>query len=615
MLRYLFIICTLVTAPAFGQGVSDSVQLEHSLLDIDDNEDYSSFALLDPVVGNYNVFFTGENHRFRTSNYMLQLKMLKYLHKQAGVRHLLLEFGYSRGYLVDMYVQTGDSAIYEALDDYSFKEYAKFYKALYEFNQTLDSANRIHIHGIDLERSPLTSVKLMEVLLPSKSTPVPDSIELSVETIRSLEAYGHGLYGMEDSDYFGGGYYSQKASLWGVMRDYDTHKDDFQDYLGDNFEKFDRIIRGLRAENERLEYEANAAMQAKIFREQYMYRSFLELIDSLEGERFFSQFGRCHTATEEQDSWCNFYHLKSLASRINGSEHPRLKDKVCSIAAYYPQDDLTWYLDEEKEEIEGIVSELSIKENGLTLVKAPGDTTVYPDLFSKFQYIIVNNNSLSEDFKSDGLDDGEDLYYYDPVFFDFNVGAGGKMFHRMGNISDALDQVGVTFSPYVLAYSYDFSVIQNRGFAMRVHFDWYDYLEDQELADGSLFEFRQLSAGITMGADILGSEKVNLVPYGGLSFGSMRMRYETTNQNSQPNPIFPGTTREEFIYRNGTVQFDVGLNLNFQLGETSSGIRAGYQLDISDRRWKLNGDFLEDATRSRASGPYVSIYLGVGADG
>ncbi len=95
-MRKIFFLSLLI---ACFTGIK--AQTNVSTLDIENNDDFSSFSMLDSVVKDYSVFFTGENHNFRTSNYKLQLKMLKYLNKNCGVRHLFLEFGVSRGWLVN----------------------------------------------------------------------------------------------------------------------------------------------------------------------------------------------------------------------------------------------------------------------------------------------------------------------------------------------------------------------------------------------------------------------------------------------------------------------------------------------------------------------------------
>src|SRR5690606_35468034 len=153
-------------------------------LDIEKNDDFSSFQILDSAAKDKMVFFTGENHNFRTSNYKLQLKMLKYLYKNFGVNHLFLEFGISRGWLVNNYVQTGDSSLYTILKKYSYDEYTMLYKELMLFNKTLPADKKIMIHGIDIERSYSTPIKVLSMLLPDRKA--PKSIELNIEALKSL---------------------------------------------------------------------------------------------------------------------------------------------------------------------------------------------------------------------------------------------------------------------------------------------------------------------------------------------------------------------------------------------------------------------------------------------
>ncbi|MFM6984948.1 MAG: hypothetical protein ACKOXF_12495 [Chitinophagaceae bacterium] len=66
---------------------------------------------LDSVDKSVRVFLGGENHNYWSENNLIELKMIKHLHKTRGVRNLVIELGYARGYLLDRYIND-DSTYY-----------------------------------------------------------------------------------------------------------------------------------------------------------------------------------------------------------------------------------------------------------------------------------------------------------------------------------------------------------------------------------------------------------------------------------------------------------------------------------------------------------------------
>ena len=165
---------------------SQSFDYTRARMDISNNNDYSTFYLLDTVVGHYNIFFSGENHQFRASNAKLELKLLKYLHRSADVKHLLLEFGYTSGYLIDRYVCNDDTVAYNILKAYFAETYLWLFTGVKEFNSTLDSANKIRVHGIDFEDNMYFTVKTILKIMPDKEA--PNEIGLQIETLRNMSA-------------------------------------------------------------------------------------------------------------------------------------------------------------------------------------------------------------------------------------------------------------------------------------------------------------------------------------------------------------------------------------------------------------------------------------------
>ncbi len=617
---YLAFILVGITTQVSAQD--DSVIKEkngvvYTDLDIESNDDYASFDILLPEIDQYNIFFTGENHLFRNSNYKLQLKMLKYLHQKRGVKHLLLEFGFSRGYYVDQYVNTGDTTIIDMLTNYSYPEYVKLYKGIHEYNKTLDSADRIHVHGIDLERSSLTSVKLLSLLISEKETTPHDSIALDVEAIKSLMGYNDSKHNKGRVSNGGIrpvydiGVYSSEQTLIEILKGYERNKSHYQDYLGDDFGMFDKVMSGLDAEAERQRLEKNRTLHAKIYRETYMFNQFVGLVDEFEGERFFSQFGRCHTATQEQDEWCNFYHFKTLASRITSSDHPGLKDKVCSIAAYYPRREVSYLEGEAYNQINKLVKDLGVKDDEMILMEVNDDSAYFGDLVNKFQFLIINNHTLQSDLSDATTDDKDDSYYYNyPVYVNL-TGDYSMHWLNLDPLNEQLTNLGFAdFSGNMVSYGGALTVFENLYSAVKFSFS-YAPGEEQTLATGESLKLDGWFANFRQGFDVTDNKHFNVIPYWGFGMSTLRMDY-TQSQTGVviTDGLFSSVQDQTLNYKNRGALFDLGMDLRANFSIVTLGVSGGYFLDMSNRQWRLNGRISEPSPKTSFSSPYINFFVG-----
>ena len=163
---------------------------QKSALNLKDDNDFTGFELYKDSLENYSIFINGENHLYTKSNAALQLKMLKYLHQNADVKTLLLELGWSRGYIITKYIQTGDSTLLPAIKNYSWQYYAKMVESLKLYNDSLPQDQKISVVGIDVERFNNMAVKAMQMQMPKRGFKTPhDSIEMSIESLEALDFY------------------------------------------------------------------------------------------------------------------------------------------------------------------------------------------------------------------------------------------------------------------------------------------------------------------------------------------------------------------------------------------------------------------------------------------
>lgn len=619
----LIALVTLSIISFIGLSQKKENTLIYNAFDIQNNDDYSSFAMMDSVVENYSVFFIGENHKYRISNSRQQLKMLKYLHKQTGVKHIFMEFGYSRGFLVNEYIHTGDSTILKGLENFTYEEYSDFYKELYEYNQTLEEGNKISIHGIDLERSFLTGIKLIRMMMPEKEKTIPKEISLTVETIISLDGYNTSIweeYKDESSSKNSGtlsysryyGQFNQTLSLKGILENFTEFEDLYKLYYGVNFEIVERVMHGLKCEQKRLELDGKKMIQGPIYREDFMFTSFMELVENNPGEKFFGEFGRCHTSPVEFDKWCNYYHFKSLATRIQNSDNSDVSGRVMSVATYYPNE-------EAYSNIYGDFSALNVcntlKGTDVNLVYVNNDSNYFDETLQSFRFLIINNNTLYEEFQDKKVAKVEsgwkkDGTANDYIHFDALYGFSNLRLKNLNNrFSDlnlaTLNNTQITYGGALTVYS-----------AYNL-FNRFSYLR-MEPYKGIVGDTASLSLTSNqfmwhVGGNLSDLEMFSMSPNIGFGYQQMKLTINDwyNNESAITGELFTNTLdpKNDLVYRNGAFLIDFGLDTRINVKFISIGLFGGYQLDPSFKKWWLNGSISQESPKTSLSGWHAHASL------
>lgn len=103
------------------------------------------------------VFLSGAQWHGTVASYDLHYALVTALHKQAGVRYMLLDAGYTSALVYNNYLQTGDIALLRmALDGIRYSnssndEHRLFWQRLYEYNHELRPEDKLVVIGIDIE--------------------------------------------------------------------------------------------------------------------------------------------------------------------------------------------------------------------------------------------------------------------------------------------------------------------------------------------------------------------------------------------------------------------------------------------------------------------------------
>jgi hypothetical protein len=550
------------------------------------SDTFAGLELLAPFVNNYDVFITGENHTYLKSNAKLWTKMIKYLNKTAGLQSVMIEYGYSSGWLINKYIQTGDTALYNVLKSYSFKELAYAYKDMMEYNKTLPEGKKLYFTGIDLERGIYSASKVLGLLLP-KDKDVPDSLELHIESLQSLITYNDNIIASnkEDfTDYFQS--YSSNTTIDKIIANFNAHNLLYQAYLGVNFEEFKKVIKGLEDVKVWNQYEEENATHQFVYREKYLYGRFLEEY-KLKGGKFFGQFGRCHSATSIQEAnSCNWYNFKSLAHRIQSSKDVNLKDKVFSIGIMYDES----YADEGWKNLQDHIDSIFglLADNCIMLYDLKSDTLMNNKLSDMFNLLFFNKFEPSQNYiygRDDDDDDGDGDYTpinsKDKKFFSLNGGLYGFNFNELNKWFDPLKKDAFNGNMTFIGFS-----IVNSSDKLAQAFSMNFFINQKNKFNDSMSsKFGGLAIHSQSGYNITRKSKhISIIPAWGLGFSNLTLEMIETTNNANPLSGFLGEDKLVTYYNPG-ITTDFSLNIEAKIKKISLGLWGGYQFDLSNKHW------------------------------
>ena len=335
-------------------------------IDIQDNEDYSSFQDLDSIADKNKSFFVGETHS-EAGNYAFKWKLLKYLYKQAGVRVLVIEESYSTCYLLDHYLFLRDSLKYEKILGFfpMGTEEVDFFRKLYRFNQ--NKKERIIVRGVDAEFDFCNSIATLRLLLKQDET----NIEMK-KAFNKLQ-----LAEMKEDTL---------AFALSVLNSIKLNPAQYRSLLGNNYNIFKLVLRGMTCETC---IPRSLIVDDIKDREELMYSNYLSIINEFEGSKFFGQFGDMHVCRKLQTEWLWNQNWTSLASRLeNFSESPARQQVVCINLFYTNDEDYSSMIIKEDKDLF-----YKHSSGAFNLFHLGGMNSPFTDLYEKIQFAIVINQN------------------------------------------------------------------------------------------------------------------------------------------------------------------------------------------------------------------------------
>ena len=577
------------------------------------NDSYTGLAALKSSFGNYEVYMNGENHTFTESNARLWLKMIKYLHENAGMRNIMFEYGYSYGALVNRYLETGDTNLYNSLEKFAYIEYSQVLKDLREFNEELPEGEKLYFTGIDVERGVYPIVKLLSILLPPDSIEAPDSIALHTQSINSLAYYND--YKLDNKGesklslrYNLGFQFKTIGSLDMLHANFVKFEDEYKTYLGENFEEFKRVIYdNYLVRKKWAAYEEAKAVQEYIYRENYMHQRFVEEAAEHKGV-WFGQFGRCHaTQMKQQVNACEWFQFKSLTSRIENTAGGRFEDKVLSIAIIYENDRKLGPDHEHLEEHFDSYFE-DIPADKIVLLDIEADSVLYKGFAGDYNYMFLSTHNTRGEVYADTYD-YLDSDISDEVSGHMSIGFTNSTFDftdlnsSMGNFPFNNTQRmytlggGGSLDEFGISYEVDLGIMAG---------------QHNELSGSKTITLRGFSYMSYYLYDLAkNAQWLDLKLGAGFGYGNLTLREFASSVNT--NFINTGFLGESKVVKHNNPAFFVGGTggVEINIKWLKVGYVAKYLHDFSNKRWMAGRTKIEGGPNTSSTNLAQGFKIGV----
>jgi hypothetical protein len=549
--KFLVFVC-LFTSPVF------------SFSQIDSSKFVSEMDILSKGLDSCRVFLSGENHQYVKSNNKIKMELLQFLHNQYGFNNLIIELGYSRGYMLNQYINN-DSTFYELLASNTDKEYLEFYKKLRKLNLSFPENKRIQVHGIDVERFPEDGFILMKKILEPYQN-IPDSLVFMIENIKAYSTYFMSRKSIETSEddderyqYNYTSFYNSKT-IDTLLNEYRQNRTLFQNYLKNDFELFDKVFQTIA---EHRKYERYSSMPHQyVYRETYMFNNLKNLLLNNPTAKFYGQFGRCHVSQTELNQECNWWAFNALAKRVQNSL-PNVK--ITSIGIFYESASYYRYFSkkETNEELEKYFSLTTIEQARLMKIGA-NDTF----LQKHYQYlIVVKNQNLTK-----WTDGNSEKKYLDIGF--------GQSYYQFNNLNQTI--AGNSFSNNVFHYHIGFENIIDR-----IRFGYYMSGMFRNEIIGTEAKYRMGGSSFTgfLGYQIYQTSRFSFSLAGAIAYKRINLLVEKNAGFANPNINGFGHI-DAVKFFNPAIIMGSELDVRYDLGKHFCVfVKGHYNWDFSRKHW------------------------------
>lgn len=576
---------------------------EYRDIEIHEPFELSSLSALDSTLPDKKYFFVGENHIYQKSNYLIQSKLVKYLHQKAGLNKIILEFGPGTGWLINKFITTGDTTTFNELKKYFSTENLSLYVDLYQYNKE-NPSSKLTCHGIDLERFPRISIAALYHLIPKKQVIENDSISISIESLKAIYSISEEY---TSTDYYINSNFSLSEigiyntfKIW--LENYESLKVEYQKYLGENYEVFNTIVQGLISGKNWFQLKDQKALQETVFREQFMYNSFKQLEKEYPQGKFYGQFGRCHIRTENSKAHCYSYAMKSLVYRIK--EQSRAQN-IMVIPIFYVRNVFL----KEKKYIENSITNFWGLKEAVFLVKVPPQTNLSEEFISEIEFAFINNLKLSKDqLPADPYRKEREKKKIPSLRFSAEVDMGISHYN-FGDLNSYLAQRNIAgFKNHVISVGGIASVYSPYGFYYGLQFQI--GLTQRTNTDSVSLKLNSYNILVNIGTSLLNTKWFSFNPSIGIGGGNFKLSETRIIPDQNSMNLLSENNQNYTVYKNPSFLIDIKGEIKFNIKMFSISFRGGYLFDVTNKHWK-NPNILPNSPNTAMMGWHIKGGLGI----
>ncbi len=574
------------------------------------------------------VVFAGENHTQVEFNARAEYTLMRSLYEHCGYRNFIIEMSPVRAYYMERYISHNDTHARDLLKSVASDKFLRLFDHLHAWMKNIPQNERIHVRGLDVERFyDMSFYRMNDVLKKQKTVPDRRIYVLAKQVIPRVasESYNNGLM-----DYSWNSQSSEKSH--GELKDYTKEPNNLSDYeytgeptnLSDfeiirvvdsisanieffkkwmspaDFEIFNEGYRGALEFKKWTQLEDRA--QQYMWREELMFKNFLTILSTDTTQKFFGQFGRCHSSLSQQWGDCGWYNYHSISHKVKTRYFKGDSTKIVSIAIMYNdnEENLHSVNFNQNFKMNQEISYIKDTKSKFPLLFDLSDSTMeFTELRKKFHFVLLNSENVLElpNLDSSGMSDLAEPYesYSDGPFSrvnrtDFNFNWFGYSYGNL-NVSamaNHLNSLNTNISG-IPKWFVNHHVEFNRNWFLCQANLFYNMTAAEIYSDSAKkLNYNVFGATLGLGVRALSLRKVKLDIFGlgGYYYQSIE-NYPESLDILRANPNVVKIESQSLIY-GGQVQ----LIYNFS---KYVGIGAKYQIlyRSNDEKWNFNESHLE----------------------
>lgn len=246
-------------------------------ISIENDDNFEGYELLD--IGDNQLFVLAEHWHNIQKVPLATLKLLQYLHQEANVRILAIEQGESVAFMINNYLESGDTTILKEITRNTLfwgKENRSFFEELRNFNLTLPLDEQIGVWSIDIEYKMASAIYVINELIGDNE--IPASLSETVGAFKFL--FDDTKEHREQYDGLAVMFYYDKELIEGLLlktlNDLELNSKEYISFFGDDFVQFATLILEM---DDGLTFDYTNPNTNYKFRDRLIYNKTVDLVE------------------------------------------------------------------------------------------------------------------------------------------------------------------------------------------------------------------------------------------------------------------------------------------------------------------------------------------------